>query len=277
MSLKLETVQETFAYKLRGAVNAMLRLIETGEPPVALVTASAGNHGRALATAAAKTGLPLTVYVPEQAPAVKLEAMRALGATLVPCRDYDEAEARAKEHGGRGPAKYVSPYSHPDVIAGDGTVTLEILEQDPTIDNIVVSVGGGGLLSGTAIAAGSRAQAWGVEAEASSPFTRSLAEGRIVRIAVQPSVADGLVGNLDPDTITFDLVRRYAAGVVNVPEREVEAAIRQLAAEERVIAEGAAAVAVAGVACGRLQLRGRRTAVVLSGANIDPGKLRSII
>ena len=137
---------------------------------------------------------------------------------MIPCRDYDEAEARAREHGARGPAIYISPYSHPDVIAGAGTVALEILEQDPRVEVIVCPVGGGGLISGTAIAAGPDVATWGVETESSSPFTQGLAAGRIVPIDVRPTLADGLAGNLDPETITFDLVRRLAAGIVTVSE-----------------------------------------------------------
>ena len=276
VALKLETLQETFSYKLRGALNTVLRLMEEAGRPAALVTASAGNHGRGLARAASSVGLPLTVYVPADAPQVKLEAMRALGARLIPCRDYDEAERRAKEHTEPGTV-YVSPYSHPYVIEGAGTVAIEILEQDPQIEVIVCSVGGGGLVSGTAIAAGKRAETWGVETEASCPFTRSLAAGHIVAIDVQPSIADGLVGNLDPQTITFDLVRQHVTGIATVPEKDVAPAVGELAGQERVIAEGAAAVAVAAIVNGRVPLAGRRTAVILSGANIDRDKLRQLI
>ena len=141
----------------------------------------------------------------------------------------------------------MSPYAHPDVIAGAGTAALEIVEQDPSVDAIVCPVGGGGLISGTAIAAGPGIQVWGVETEASSPFTEGLAAGRIVPIEVKPSLADGLVGNLDPATITFDLVRRLVAGIVTVGEEPIAAAVAQLVFEERAIAEGAAATAVAGV------------------------------
>jgi threonine dehydratase len=153
ISIKLEGIQNTFSYKVRGALNAVLQLADRPVRPPALVTASAGNHGRGLAFAAAMARLPLIVYVPEEAPRVKLDAMRAAGAELVACRGYDEAEARAKEHGAQGTALYVSPYSHPDIIAGAGTVALEILEQDPAVEVIVCPVGGGGLISGTAIAA----------------------------------------------------------------------------------------------------------------------------
>ena len=277
MSIKLEGIQTTFSYKVRGALNAVLQLIDGPNRPPALVTASAGNHGRGLAFAAAVARLPLIVYVPEQAPRVKLEAMRRAGAELVGCHDYDEAEARAKEHGARGPALYVSPYSHPHVIAGAGTVALEILEQDPAVEMIVCPVGGGGLISGTAIAAGPAVATWGVETESSSPFTQGLAAGHIVPIQVLPSLADGLVGNLDPETITFDLVRRLVAGIVTVAEDTIATAMSKLVAEERLIAEGAAATAVAGVLGGGLPIEGRRVAVILSGANIDPQKLRELM
>jgi threonine dehydratase len=277
VAIKLETVQTTFSYKVRGALNAVMRLGESADRPPTLVTASAGNHGRALAFAASIARLPLIVYVPAEAPQVKLDAIRAAGAELVACRDYDEAEVRAKEHGAQGTALYVSPYAHPDVIAGAGTVALEILEHDPRVDLIVCPVGGGGLLSGTAIGAGAAVATWGVETEASCPFTRSLAAGRVVPIQVLPSLADGLVGNLDPETITFELVRRHAAGIVTVSEPEIAAAIPKLIAEERAIAEGAAATAVAAVLGDRLPLAGRRVAVILSGANIDPHKLRTLI
>ncbi len=122
VSIKLEGIQTTFSYKVRGALNAVLKLRDGPNRPPALVTASAGNHGRGLAFAASIARLPLIVYVPEDAPRVKLEAIRRAGAELIACRDYDEAEARAKEHGAAGTALWVSPYSHPDVIAGAGTV-----------------------------------------------------------------------------------------------------------------------------------------------------------
>jgi threonine dehydratase len=254
-----------------------LRLQERQQQPPALVTASAGNHGRGLAVAAALARLPLIVYVPEDAPRIKLDAIRAAGAEVITCGDYDEAEARAREHGARGSALYISPYADPDVIAGAGTVALEILEQDPRVETIVCPVGGGGLISGTAIAAGPDVATWGVETESSTPFTQGLVAGRIVPIDVRPSLADGLTGNLDPETITFDLVRRLTAGIATVSEPAIADAVRALVAEERVIAEGAAATAVAAVLGGKVPVRGRRVAIILSGANIDPHKLRELI
>jgi threonine dehydratase len=278
--LKLETLQPTFSYKVRGALNAVLHLIEKGgDTPAALVTASAGNHGRALAHAARLADLPLTVYVPGTAPRTKLDALRSSGAELRLCRDYDEAERRAKEHGASGGALFVSPYSDPDVIAGAGTVGLEILEER-SVDALVVPVGGGGLVSGIAIAAkglAPTAAVVGVEVEASCPFTRSLAAGRIVQIDVKPTLADGLAGNLDPDAITFEIVRALVDRIVTVTESQVAGAISTIVREERLIAEGAAATGVAAVLAGHIDARNRRVAIVLSGGNIDTETVNSVL
>ena len=274
--LKIETLQPTFSYKIRGAVNAVLHLVAEGYTgPV--VTASAGNHGRALAHAAREAGLRLTVYAPREAPATKLDAIRALGADLILSTDYDEAEARAHEHGASGSARFISPYAHPDIIAGAGTVGLEVLEQDPGIEAVIVPIGGGGLISGIATACAGRARVIGVEVEASAPFTASLAAGRIVRIDVAPTLADGLAGNLDPDTVTFDIVREHVERIERVSEQEIEEAIRGVAREERLVAEGAGATGVAAVLCGRAARPGQRVAVILSGANIDLPKLAAIL
>jgi threonine dehydratase len=271
--LKIETLQPTFSYKIRGAFNAVLTLAEHGPDVPPLVTASAGNHGRALAYAAAVAGLPLTVYLPETAPRIKVDAIRRTGAELRTCASYDEAERRAKEHAAGGRALYVSPYSDPHVITGAGTVGLEILDEDAAIDTIIVAIGGGGLISGIALAAegvaGARTRVVGVEAEASTPFTHSLAAGRIVQVDVQPTLADGLAGNLDPETVTFDLVRRLVRTIVVVNEQHLRDAVRGLAIEEKIVVEGAGAAAVAAVVAGRCDVRGTRTAIVVSGANID--------
>jgi threonine dehydratase len=278
--LKLEALQPTFSFKIRGAFNAVLRLVEqAGEAPP-LVTASAGNHGRALAHAARAGGLRLTVYAPATAPRIKLDAIREAGAELRTCADYDEAEARAKEHAASGQGLFISPYSHPDVIAGAGTIGLEILEELPDVDTIVVPVGGGGLIGGIAIAAAAiadRVAIVGVEAAASPAFTRSLAAGRIVEVDVQPTLADGLAGNLDPDTVTFEIVRRLVSRIVTVEERRLEEAVAGIAREERLIAEAAGAAAPAAVLANLIETTGRRTAVILSGGNIDLEKLKPLI
>lgn len=274
--LKLETLQPTFSYKIRGAFNAVLRLRDRDRDRAlrpSLVTASAGNHGRALAHAARLAGLPLTVYASSHAPRLKIEAMRAEGADLRLCDDYDDAERRAKAHGG---AVFISPYAHPDVIAGAGTVGLEIVEDWPEVDAIVVPIGGGGLISGIAIAAPAAAIV-GVEAEASSPFTAGLAAGRIIEIDVQPTLADGLAGNLDPDTPTFGIVQAMVERVVRVSEGALRAAIRGVVCHERLVAEGAGSAGAAALLSGEIGDLGPRVAVVLSGANIDPEVLAGVL
>jgi threonine dehydratase len=245
-----------------------------------LVTASAGNHGRALARAARICGATLVVYASARAPRMKIEAMRAEGADLRLCRDYDDAERRAKDHGAGGGAVFVSPYAHPDVIAGAGTVGLEILEEWPEVDVILAAVGGGGLISGIALIARDRPRpvsVVGVEAEASSPFTASLAAGRIVEIDVRPTMADGLAGNLDPDTPTFEIVRSSVDRILRVSEAELRLAVAGILRQEQLTVEGAGAAGVAAVLAGHLEARGRNLAVVLSGANIDPEVLRDAI
>lgn len=277
--LKLEIVQPTGSYKIRGAFAAAMA-IRDRDPDARLVTASAGNHGRALAHAARALSLPLTVFIASNAPRAKIDPIRAAGATLGLCRDYDEAERKAKRVAASEGAVYVSPYSHPDVIAGAGTIALELFDDLSTIDAIVVPVGGGGLISGIAIAAKALAPAIrviGVEVEASCPFTRSLAAGRIVPVDVRPSLADGLSGNLDPDTVTFDIVRRLVDRIETVDEAAVRGALRDVAAHEHLIVEGAGAVAVAGLMAGGLDLRGGRTAAILTGANIDDERLTEVL
>jgi len=278
---KLEIRQPTGSFKIRGACNAVLRVMEEhGDARPKVVTASAGNHGRGMAFAAKEAGIPVTVYVPETAPHAKIGPIRASGAELRPCPDYDEAERAAKEHGARGEALFISPYSHPDVIAGAATVGLEIIEDWPDVDIIVVPIGGGGLISGIALAAREvkpTVQVIGVEVEASSPFTRGLAVGHIVTIDVQPTLADGLSGNLDPDTVTFDIVREHVSQIAVVTEEELRTAIVALATREGLTVEPAGAVGVAALLAGKIDIAGKRVALVLSGGNIDADKLRTLI
>ena len=277
--LKLEVVQPTCSYKIRGAFNAALRVAQESRGR-RLVTASAGNHGRAMAEAAHALGLPLVVFIAADAPKAKVDAIRASGAELRPCRDYDDAERQAKAFAAARGDLFISPYSHPDVIAGAGTVALELAEDVPALDAVIVPVGGGGLVSGIAIgmaALSPPTRVIGVEVAASTPFRAGLAAGRIVTIDVGPSIADGLTGNLDPDTMTFDLVRQFVHEMVVVEERDVRDALSGVVSSEHLVCEGAAAAGVAAIASGRIDLHGKRAAVILTGANIDREKLESVL
>jgi len=281
--LKLESLQLTNSFKLRGAVNATAAFLERhrGQPGPAglIVTASAGNHGRAMAHAAERLGLELVVFAPRSAPRAKLDYIARHGADLRPAPTYEDSERMAKAFAAECGATFISPYSHPDVIAGAATVAVEILEDWPDVDTILVSVGGGGLVSGTALAAralAGRVGVVGVEAEASPAFHEALKAGHIVGIEVHPTLADGLAGNMDPETMTFDLVRRYVNRTVLAPESAIADAIRGLFEQERVVAEGAGATAVAALLAG-LPVAGRKVAVVVSGANIDAELLSEVL
>ena len=282
--LKLESLQVTNSFKARGAANvAAARLEREGgdvERSRMLVTASAGNHGRAMAYACERLGLRLVVFTPKDAPRAKLDPILRHGADLrAEASSYEESELLAKRFAAAERVTYISPYSHPDVIAGAATIALEIVEDWPAVDTILVPVGGGGLVSGIAIAikaVSSQVEVVGVEAEASPAFSTSLAAGRITAVSVKPTIADGLAGNMDPDTITFELVQRHVDRVVMVPERAIEDAVRGLMTQEHLVAEGAGAAAVAALADG-LRVKGRHVVVVLSGSNIDSTRLGALL
>jgi threonine dehydratase len=272
--LKIESLNLTNSFKIRGALNAALRLSEGIDSDTqTIVAASAGNHGRALALAAEELGIPCVIFTPKTAPAAKQNAIRRHGAVLhSDCEDYDAAEQQAKEFADAEGAVYVSPYNHPDVIAGAGTIGLEIVETMPSFDVIVVPLGGGGLASGVGLAikaAAPHATIVGVEVEASSPFTLSLEAGRITEITPRPSLADGLVGNLEPGAITFPLVRQVVDYVVTVSEEDLGRAMKGLATEERLIVEGAGAAAVAAIIAGKASAPGQRVIALVTGGNVD--------
>lgn len=281
VSLKLETGQVTNSFKSRGALNAAMRLRQARGEGATIVTASAGNHGRAVAWAAERLGLKAIVFTPRDAPRTKTEAIRRHGADLrADAPSYDEAERLAQEWAARTGDPYISPYDHPDVIAGAGTIAIELMEDDPEVEVVLVPVGGGGLISGIAAAfAGLKPSVAvvGVEAAASTAFSTARREGRIVPIDVSPTIADGISGNVDPRTITWPFVRDLVSDVVTAPEQALRQGVRELAAEEHVIAEGAGIAGVAALLSGRAALGGRRAVVVLSGANIDVARLATLL
>ena len=281
VSLKPESIQRSNSFKSRGAFNAVIaRLEREGAAPAQLVTASAGNHGRALAAAAKTFNLPLVVFTPQDAPGAKLDAIRRDGADLRPDgRDYDEAERMAKAFAKRTGAEFISPYSDPDVIAGAATVALEMFEDEPDLDVLVVPIGGGGLISGVATVAKAinpRCEVIGVEAGASNAFQQSVRAGQLVEIVPGETLADGLGGNPDPETITFAIIQQLVDRIVTVSEQDLAAAIVGLVEAEHLIAEGAGAAATAALVGARIEVRDRRVGVILSGANIDRARLASL-
>jgi threonine dehydratase len=282
VSLKLESLQHSSSFKARGAFNAVIaRLERPGGAPARLVTASAGNHGRGLAAAARTFNLPLVVFTPADAPQAKLAAIRRDGADLRPDgRDYDDAERMAKAFAKETGAEFISPYSDADVIAGAATVALEMFEDEPDLDTLVVPIGGGGLISGVAGVAkaiDSRREVIGVEVAASNAFQQSVRAGKLVEIVPGETLADGLGGNPDPETITFAFIQRLVDRIVTVSEGDLASAIAGLVDAEHVIAEGAGAAATAAILGRRIDVRGRRVGVIVSGGNIDRARLKSLL
>ena len=276
--LKLEALQRTRSFKRRGACNALLAVAEREPSLPPIVTASAGNHGVALSSIARELGARLTIYVPRQAPRAKVDRLRGNGITIVAdCVDYDEAEARALAAAAAGDGTFISPYSHPDVIAGAGTVALEILEEMPDAGAIVVPTGGGGLLSGVAIATDRRVPVIGVEPALNPAFTDALAAGHTTTIAPGDSLADGLLGNLERDALTFALVRDGKVPVHLVPEAFVVDGVRALFTHERLVAEGAGAIAVGALLAGSLDTFPGSLVLLVTGANIDAATLAQVI
>ncbi|GAA3744438.1 threonine dehydratase [Spinactinospora alkalitolerans] len=275
--LKPESLQPVGAFKIRGATNALARLDERTRA-AGVVTHSSGNHGQALAYAARAMGVGCTVVVPEGAPEVKVAAMRRFGARIVmvpPAQRRARAEALAAEHG----ATLVPPFDHADVIAGQGTIGPEILEDLPDADVVLVPVGGGGLASGVATAVTALrpgAKVIGVQPELAADAAESLAAGRLVSWPperAQRTVADGVRVSLSE--LTFAHLRARLDGVVTVTEEEILAAMGVLARRARVVAEPSGAVAAAAHLAGRTP-PGRAVAVV-SGGNVQPDLLARAI
>jgi threonine dehydratase len=273
--LKAEHVLPTGSFKLRGAVNK-LRCLEAAARKAGVVTASSGNHGLAVAKAGTDLGVPVTVYVAETASPLKLAAIRALGATLETVSGPGiEAELLARECGEKTGRIYVSPYNDLEVIAGQGTIGLELFEQQPALDAVFVSVGGGGLISGVGSALkklSPRTLVVGVWPENSACLLRAMEAGEIVDVEESDTISDGTAGAVEPGSVTLPIARAVVDETLTVSETEIAAAMHQVAAAERWIIEGAAGVAVAGLLKSARRFRGRRLAAVICGRNIELGK-----
>jgi threonine dehydratase len=269
--LKLECQQRTGSFKLRGALNRLLTL-----PPEAcergVLTCSAGNHGLGVAEAARVTGIAATVVVPENASPAKVAALRRAGVELIVTgADYDAAEAQAPALAAARGLTFISPYDDAAVIAGAGTVMLEIAQELPEAGTILVPVGGGGLAAGTGVVARAVNPALrviGVQSEASPAMSAALAAGRLVPVATQPTLADGLAGNIAPGAITFPLVRDHLDGVVAAPEEAIAAAMRAFLDEQHLIVEGSGAVGLAALQKGHLGGLPEPVVLIVSGGNV---------
>ena len=278
--LKLENLQRTGSFKLRGAANRILAL-SPEERARGVVAASSGNHGAAVACAAQSVGCPATVFVPEGAAASKLDLIRSMGVEVVQQgEDCVVSEAVARRHGKERGATYVSPYNDPWVVAGQGTVAVELCQDLDGFDAVLIALGGGGLTGG--VGGLLKSEGRDVEVVACSPVNscvmhRSLDEGRVLDLPSEPTLSDGTAGGVESDSITFPLCQEVVDHRVLVAEDEIREAVRHVVARHHTLIEGAAGVAVAGLCKEPGRYTGRRVVVILCGANVDPAVLKEIL
>jgi len=281
--LKLELIHAVGSFKTRGAHNKVA-LLAAERPGAELVTASSGNHGIAVATAAARHDMRLTVLVGASVSPAKLERLRALESDRcvveVFGRDTDDTEAEARRRDEAGHAVYVPPYNDADVVAGQATAGVEILDDWPECDAVVVPIGGGGLIGGIglwakAVRPGLRLV--GVQPAASPPMYAYLGTGSAKAVPIAPTVADGVAGNIERGSITWKMCRQLVDEVVVVDEEQIRDAMRWTADTHHLVLEGSAALGVAALRARLGGLAGRHAAVVLTGRNVDSETFRDVI
>lgn len=274
--LKAENLQRTGSFKLRGAVHKLSRL--EGSPGV--VAGSAGNHGQSLAYAARARGLPCQVFMPREAPVAKVAAVEAFGGVVTLVGDtVDDCVAAALDHAAETGATFVHPFDDPDVILGQATLGLELLEDVPDLEAVVVPLGGGGLISGIAgvvKAARPQTRVIGVQVDAVAPYPESLRDGAPVTFPARATIADGIAVKR-PGEVTLPLVRRWVDDVVVVSEDETAEAMVWLLERSKLVVEGGGAVGVAALMGGHVNPAPTgSTVIVLSGGNVDAGLLAGI-
>ena len=277
--LKTENLQLTGSFKLRGAYNKIARL-SPEEKARGVVACSAGNHSQGVALAAQRAGLSAVICIPEGAPISKVEATRSYGAEVVLVPGvYDDAYERALKIAEETGRTLIHPFDDDDVIAGQGTIGLEILNQLSSVDAVVVPVGGGGLISGVAFAIKSlkpSCKVYGVQAAGAPSMVEALKKGKREALASAASLADGIAVKL-PGEKTFEYCRKYVDEIVTVTDDEIASAILTLMEQQKLVAEGAGATPVAALLAGKIDIKGRKTVCLVSGGNIDVTILSRVI
>src|SRR6202166_2645606 len=272
---KCENFQRMGAFKFRGAFNALAKL-DSAARSRGVVAFSSGNHAQAVALAARILGIDATIVMPDDAPAAKLEATRGYGGRIVTYDRYREnreeiARRLADERG----AAVIPPYDHPDIIAGQGTAAAELIGQVGPLDSLFVCLGGGGLLSGSAVAAKAlcpRCAVYGVEPEAGNDGQQSLRQGSIVRIAVPSTIADG-AQTQSLGRLTFEIIRRDVSDILTASDEELIDCMRFFATRMKIVTEPTGCLAFAGARAFGKRLAGQRVGVIVSGGNIDSKRL----
>lgn len=269
---KLESLQVTGSFKARGAANKLTSL-SSGERERGVITVSSGNHGRAVAYVARELGIHAVVCLSEAVPASKVEEIQALDAEVLICgRTYDEADEEAQRIQTDRGLTMVHPFDDPFIIAGQGTIGLELIEDIPQLDTVIVPLSGGGLISGIALALKATdpsIQVVGVTMERGPAMYHSLREGKVVEVEEEPTLADALAGGIGFDNAyTFRMAQRYVDDTLLVSEDEIAGAMAFALEKHRLIVEGGGAVGIASVLYGKVKELGERVAVVVSGANV---------
>ncbi|MGP3536252.1 threonine ammonia-lyase [Microbacterium sp. RD1] len=280
--LKLENLQRTGSFKIRGAAYRLSRLTAE-ERARGVVAASAGNHAQGVALAAQQLGIPATIFMPLGVPVPKLLATRGYGAEVILEGATVETPLRlAAEYAARTGAVLIPPFDHPDIVLGQGTLGLELFDELPDLDTIVVGIGGGGLIAGVAAAVklraaavGRRVRVIGVQAENSAAFPPSLTAGRPLEVQTRPTIADG-IAVARPGDLTFELVREFVDDVVTVSEDDIARAILAMLERAKQVVEPAGAAGVAAILAGKVTGTGP-TVSILSGGNIDPLLLQRVV
>ncbi len=277
--LKTENIQSTGSFKVRGAYFKISELTEE-EKKRGVIACSAGNHAQGVALAATKHGVKSLICLPEGAPISKIQATKGYGADVCLVKGvYDDAYQKALELKEQYGYTFVHPFDDEDVIAGQGTVALEILEDMPKVDAIVVPIGGGGLISGIAYTIKnlkSKIKVYGVQAEGAPSMYRSVKEGAPLTLDEVNTIADGIAVK-HPGTLTYELTKKYVDDIFTVSEDEIATAIVTLMERKKMVAEGAGAVSVAAAMFNKLPLKDKNVVCIVSGGNIDVNKLSRVI
>ncbi|MDD5887825.1 MAG: threonine ammonia-lyase [Oscillospiraceae bacterium] len=277
--LKTENLQVTGSFKVRGAGFKISQLSDE-EKAKGVIACSAGNHAQGVALAASKYGIKSVICLPDGAPISKVEATKSYGAEVVLVPGvYDDAYARALELRDKEGYTFVHPFNDEDVIAGQGTIGLEILDQLPDVDAVIVPIGGGGLISGVAYAIkqlNPNVKVYGVQAEGAPSMVQSLKDGKVECLDSVSTIADGIQVK-EPGDLTFALTQKYVDKVVTVSEDEIAAAILALIENQKLISEGAGAVSVAAAMFNKVPVKGKKVCCLVSGGNIDVTILSRVI
>lgn len=277
--LKLESQQLTGSFKLRGAGNVIAHLNQW-ERSIGVIAPTAGNHGLALAYAGQAAGVPVKICLPHTADASKISAMKRNGANIAFYDEIEDARQAALSDAQRTGATFVSAYSNPHMIAGGGTVGLEILNEWVDAEVILVGIGGGGLVSGIATvvkAINPSIEVWAIQSEASPTFIRWRNAGVPVDVELEDSIAEGISGFIEPDTATWPIVRDDVDRILPVSEAEIRKAMFWMLDHHRQVVEPSGVVSVAGAIRYAGELAGRRTVAVVTGGNISGERYRSLI